>query len=102
MRLNKKFAKRILGSVDKGSRFSCSNGSVFSNLANLGEGIEEMSDEVFSHHVEQGRNDFSNWIRECIGDSRLADGLIGLDKNGALKKIGSRISYIERYLEKAL
>lgn len=102
MRLNKELAEKILGDVGEGRRFFCSDGKVFSNLEDLKEDIKKMSDEVFLHHTGEGRNDFSNWICECVGDARLADGLIGLDKDATLKKIKSRIRYVERYLEKIL
>jgi hypothetical protein len=102
MRLNKKLAKKILGDVEEGNRFFCSDGKVFSNLEDLKEGIKEMSDEVFLHHTGEGRNDFSNWISGCLGDVRLADSLVGLDREATLKKIRARLDYIERYLEKNL
>jgi len=101
MRLNNKLARKILGNVDEGKNFFCSDGKVFSNLKDLEKGLEEMSNEVFLHHTNEGRNDFANWISECLDDVRLADSLIGADKESALKKIGARITYIERYLEKS-
>ena len=102
MRLNEKLAKKILGDVEEGSRFFCNKGKVFSNLEDLKKDLKDMDDEVFLHHVKEERNDFSSWIRECIGDIRLADSLIGLDKKSALKKIEARITYVEKYLEKNL
>ena len=102
MRLNEELAQKILGDVDCGNGFLLDDGKIFCNLVDLEEGMKEMSDEVFFHHTGEGRNDFSNWIYECIGDVRLADGIIDLDKYSVLKKIGSRITYIGRYLEKTL
>jgi len=100
MRLNKKLAKKILKNVNKKNKFFCSNGEVFSNLDDLKKGLEKMDNKTFLHHARKGKNDFSNWIKECIGDVRLADGLVGLNKKSSSKKIESRITYIERYLEK--
>ncbi len=102
MRLNVKLAKRILGDAGEGCRFFCNNGKVFSSLNDLRGDLKNMNGDVFSHHTGQGRNDFSNWIGECLGDVRLADSLVGLDKKDSLKKIGARISYIEKYLKKNL
>jgi len=99
MRLNLELAMKILNDVDEGHRFFCEDGSVFSNLRDLERDLKNMSDEVFLHHTEGERNDFASWIRECLGDVRLADSLIGSDKNSSLKKISSRINYIEKYLE---
>ncbi len=100
MRLNLELAMKILNDVDEGHRFFCENGSIFSNLKDLEIGFKNMSNEIFLHHTEGGKNDFADWIRGCLGDIRLADSLVGLDKNAALKKISSRIDYIEKYLEK--
>ena len=99
MRLNVGIAEKILGDVGDGSRFFATNGKIFASLVDLKNGLREMSEEHFFHHVREGGNDFSNWIRECLGDVRLADSLIGLDKDKAVKKIASRIAYIERYLK---
>ncbi len=100
MKLNKKLAERILDNVKEENRFYCNDGKSFSNLYDLQKEIMDMDDDIFSHHSEQGRNDFSNWVQDCLGDSKLAEELIGLDKRSSLKKIGARISYIEKYLEK--
>ena len=47
MRLNKELAQRILGDIEEGRRFFCSDGKIFSNLEDLRRDIGEMSDEVF-------------------------------------------------------
>ena len=100
MKLNIRLAKRILGDVSEGSRFFCNDGKFFSNLCDLKEDFGGMSNEAFFHHTGEGRNDFSNWIRDCLGDEKLADELAGLDKESSLKKIGARITYVEKYLAK--
>jgi hypothetical protein len=99
MRLNKELAIKILGDVSEGQTFVSEDGREFKNLTDLRRGLKEMTEEIFSHHTENGRNDFSNWIRECVGDARLADGLMGRSKEEARKKIRSRINYVRRYLE---
>ena len=102
MRLNKRLAKKILGEVDEERRFFVDDGRILSSLKNLWTAVDVMDEGCFRHHVNKEKNDFSTWIRECLGDVRLADGLIGLDKNASLKKIGARITYIDRYLDKKL
>ncbi len=100
MRLTKELAEKILDDVEEESKFLCEDGHSFSNLYDLREDIMDMDDETFCYHTERGMNDFSNWIRDCLGDSKLADELIGLDKENSLKKIGARISHIEKYLKR--
>jgi hypothetical protein len=102
MRLNVGLAEKILGSVGEGNRFFSKDGRIFSGLRDLQNGLKTMGNDIFLRHAEKNGNDFSNWVRECIGDTRLADGIIGLDKDATLKKIEARINYIEKYLEKKL
>lgn len=74
--------------------FFTKDGKVLKNLADLKEELKVMSPEVFSHHVNDQRNDFSNWVNDVFGHERLAnkianaktrDDLINLlDKNVAL------------------
>ena len=99
MRLNVELAKKILGNSEEGREFHDKDGNVFRNLSDMEERLREMSDEAFLSHIKDGRNDFSDWVRECLGDVRLADSLIGLDKEGSLRKIKARIGYVEKYLE---
>ena len=100
MKLTKKLAKKVLSNVKESDRFYCNNGIYLSNLYDLWKEMENMDDRVFSYHARQGRNDFSSWIGDCLGDSKLAEDLVGLGRRSSWKKIGARISYIEKYLEK--
>jgi|APSaa5957512576_1039674.scaffolds.fasta_scaffold01817_6 hypothetical protein len=100
MRLNKKLAEKILGNVNEEHKFSYIDGVTFYNLEDLRIAIDKMKDKAFLDYVNEGENHFSNWVRACVGDARLADGLVGLDRKSALKKIGARIRYIQKYLEK--
>lgn len=99
MKLNKELAEKILSNTDEDCSFFCCNGGIFSNLKQLRDALVDMTDEVFLHHTGQGRNDFSNWIGDCFGDVRLAEQIINLDQKKSSKKIGSRIDYIEKFLE---
>jgi hypothetical protein len=55
--------------------FWCHDGSVFSDLNELAEGLEAMSDEIFAYHSNFEKHDFSNWIRDVVRDEELADDL---------------------------
>jgi hypothetical protein len=56
--------------------FWCRDGSTFSDLLELAEGLRIMSDETFAFHANPDKNDFSNWIRDIIEDRELADELL--------------------------
>lgn len=43
------------------------------NLKELALSFETMNDWVFNHHVNDSRNDFSNWIKDIIGEEELAE-----------------------------
>ena len=55
--------------------FWCHDGTVFSDVNELVTGLLSMTDEVFTYHSNPEKHDFSNWIRDIIGDEILADEL---------------------------
>jgi hypothetical protein len=52
--------------------FYVSNGSVLRNLTELIAELRSMDANAFSYHVNQDKNDFSNWIRDVFNDKALA------------------------------
>jgi hypothetical protein len=75
VRISKEEAKRRLGDVPDDKRFWCHDGKVVKNLKELKEALDGMSDETFRYHLAGGRNDFSKWVREVVGDEELANDL---------------------------
>ena len=59
--------------------FRCHDGSVFTSLRELAEGFVAMSDETFAYHSNSERQDFSNWVKDVIGDELLANELSNAD-----------------------
>jgi H+-transporting ATPase len=41
----------------------------------LAKGLVAISDDTFAYHVNSERNDFCNWVRDVIGDKKLASEL---------------------------
>jgi hypothetical protein len=77
--LEKKAAKPVKKPLTKAPAeyvFWCRNGSTFSDLIELAEGLRTMSDETFAYHSNLEKHDFSNWIRDILGDEELADTLM--------------------------
>ena len=58
--------------------------------------LPELSDDIFHHHVNSDKNDFSNWIKDVIGDQKLANDLLSSkSKDSALKKIRNRLNSLK-------
>jgi len=96
VKLSKEEAKRRLGDVPDEKRFWCHDGKTIKNVKELGRALIEMSDETFHYHLSEGRNDFSKWVREVVGDDQLAETL-GKTKSRiqATKAVAERISFLE-------
>ena len=52
-------------------RFYFSNGESAGNLDEFLDRLKVIDEECFLHHTGEGRNDFANWISECVGDKVL-------------------------------
>lgn len=96
---NKNDAIKILADVTGDRRFFCQDGYVAKNLEELSACLAHMSQDVFSRHVHDSNNDFSNWIRDVLGDKTLADDLSGItERTDAAKMISGRIAWLRKKL----
>lgn len=79
----KKATKKVATKVAKNSKkplkcatdeqcFWVVNGTVLSNLVELKDALDAMSEEVFAHHVTKEKNDFAEWIEHVLDDAELA------------------------------
>lgn len=90
-------ARRMLDEVPNGSRFMLKDGAVLSSVRELYRSLKSMDDEVFSHHVREGRNDFGNWVKDVFRDYQLANDLFASKtKSECLSRVGSRIYQLEK------
>lgn len=55
-----------------GSYFFVHNGSTLKNLHDLEYYLGTMTKGQFNHHTSDGRNDFASWVRDVLGEKRLA------------------------------
>ncbi len=53
--------------------FVLADGKVISSLKELALELDKMGDHIFYYHVNDSRNDFSNWIRDVIKEMELAE-----------------------------
>lgn len=62
-------------SVNKDHSFKVCDGNELNNLLELAMAIKHMPEETFSHHVNEHKNDFASWIKDCMGEAQLANEL---------------------------
>lgn len=51
------------------------DGRPLRNLLELVESMDEMTDEIFYHHVNEFKNDFATWTRDVFEEIELAEKL---------------------------
>lgn len=91
----KEDAERLLGAVPSEQEFWCCDNRSFASMRELGDGLATMSDETFAYHVNEAKNDFSNWARDVIGDQKLSRDLAKAETPGhAAKKVADRVSFL--------
>jgi hypothetical protein len=75
--------------------FWCNDGKIFSDIFELAEGLTAMSDETFAYHSNLEKHDFSNWVRDIIGDEELANELAcAVDRLRAADCVVARITLL--------
>ena len=58
--------------------FMLNDGTAIKSIEELAFMMDSISDEMFSFHVNEEKNDFACWIRDVFGNKDLADSLSGL------------------------
>jgi len=68
------------------------SGPIVRSLPDLVEALKTMSDEQYSYHVNDDKNDFSRWIEDVLGDKTLAKALMKYKtRTGTLKAVSARL-----------
>ncbi len=72
--------------------FILKDGTVIKNLFELSKQLDKMPEEIFSHHVNENRNDFYNWVKDVVKDKSLARKISSVkDKDKMQRYIGAKI-----------
>ena len=94
-RITKEIAGKMLGEVPNGKQFYCTDGRVVKNLPELELALKEMSEETFCYHSSETKSDFSNWVRDVIGDEKLSRDLQkSPSRTRAAKNVADRIAWL--------
>ena len=65
--------KKILGEAPQEQHFIVADGKKLKNVIELADALETMTEEIFAHHVNEVKNDFSSWVRDVFYDHSLAE-----------------------------
>ncbi len=68
--------KNILKDTNSNHYFFVKDGTILKNVLDLSKHLDKMADEVFKHHVNEIKNDFSNWIKDVFKEEKLAKELL--------------------------
>jgi len=95
--LSKSTAQARLADVAEEKRFWCHDGSYLKNLEELKTALEQMPEETFRYHASETKTDFSNWVRDVIGDEKLAKDLLNCASAAqAASSVGKRITWLQK------
>jgi len=97
--ITKDIARAWLGDVPANKRFWCHDGRSYKNMEELARALPGMTDETFKFHVNKDKNDFSNWLRDVIGDVALANELQKVtSRTAAARTVETRLNTLKKKL----
>lgn len=89
--------KKILGEAPQEKHFVVADGKKLKNILELADALETMSGEIFIHHVNDVKNDFSTWVRDVFYDHSLAD-----DIARAKNQLEAQIAVLRRLVKELM
>ncbi|MFH1651142.1 MAG: hypothetical protein ABID87_03430 [Chloroflexota bacterium] len=97
VKITKAIARQRLEEVPPEKRFWFSDGKAIKSLPEMASMMPGLSGETFRHHVNSSNNDFSNWVRDVIGDDKLARDLLKCTAPAqAARAIAARIDWLQQ------
>ncbi len=100
--ISKVIARNWLGDVPDDKRFYCVDGRTMKNFSELETALNEMTDDSFRYHSNESKSDFHNWVKDVIGDDKLAKDLkASASRALAAKKVGARITFLKSKIAKS-
>ena len=89
--------KKVLGEAPVEHHFIVADGRKLKNIIELADALETMSEEIFRHHVNEAKNDFSSWVKDVFYDHSLAE-----DLSRAKNRLESQIVVLRRLVKELL
>jgi len=95
----KELAQKLLAKVPDEYVFRCQDGRILRDMKELAEALATMTDETFAYHSNAEKKDFSNWVRDIIGDEKLAKDVgKASNRTQAARQVAGRIAILTQRL----
>ena len=99
VKVTKQDAEKFLANVPEEQVFWSCDGRIFRNMWDLADGFANMSDETFAYHSNEEKHDFTNWLRDVIGDEKLARDLEdATTRQQAAERVNDRVTFLNMKL----
>ena len=89
--------KKILGEAPVEQHFIVADGKKLKNIIELADALETMSEEIFRHHANEFKNDFSAWVKDVFYDHSLAE-----DISRAKNRLETQIAILRRLVKELM
>ena len=89
--------KKVLGEAPVEQHFVVADGRKLKNIIELADALETMSEEIFRHHANEFKNDFSNWVKDVFYDHSLAE-----DISRAKNRFETQIAILRRLVKELM
>lgn len=100
VRVTREMAESRLGNVPPAKEFYVHDGTALRKLEDLSAALDRMSDDTFSYHSGSNKSDFRNWVRDVIGDDKLAKDLEKApNRSQAARAVASRVEWLKSKLK---
>ncbi len=63
----------IIQEAQEEEQFVVADGRKLGSIADLAYALDDMPNDIFNHHVNEEKNDFSNWVRDIFNENKLAE-----------------------------
>ncbi|MBS3105398.1 hypothetical protein J4234_04025 [Candidatus Woesearchaeota archaeon] len=89
--------KKVLGEAPEEHHFVVADGKKLKNIIELADALETMSEEIFRHHANEFKNDFSAWVKDVFYDHSLAE-----DISRAKNRLETQIAILRRLVKELM
>ncbi len=97
VKVTKAIARAWLADVPQDKQFWCLDGRALKNLLELQAALKEMSEDTFRYHSNETKSDFSNWVKDVIGDEELSQNLQRSKIQAqAAKAVADRVAWLKK------